>query len=100
MEDSFDESMFLPNVQSVKEEEKENVNAFTPSKENTPFTPSKLDDYGVKRQPLSERKQNRTPLSVRSTNKKMRPSSKKLMSSTKNRSHYMMFNNKNLFGNK
>lgn len=91
MEESFDESMFLP---TVTYDEKENE----PVDTNILATPSKLDYGGGKRQPLSERKQNRTPL--RSVNK-LKSSTKKLRSSTKKaRSQYMMFNNKVLFGEK
>ena len=91
MEESFDESMFLP---TVTYDEKENE----PVDTNILATPSKVDYGGGKRQPLSERKQNRTPL--RSVNK-LKSSAKKLRSSTKKaRSQYMMFNNKVLFGEK
>ena len=117
-DESFDECMFLPNTVTssngdeseandpVVEEKKENTNVsflVVDGKENSDSnvlsTPAKLD-YGVKRQPLSERKPKRTPLSIRSMNK-LKSSTKKMMSSTKkSRSNYMMFNNKKLFSDK
>lgn len=89
MDETFDESMFLPNVELAPPSEMD-------GKENTdmriPSTPLK-SDYGEKRQPLTDRKQVRTPLrSLR----KLKSSTKKLRSTTKG---YMMFNNKKLFSN-
>eukprot|EP00551_Chaetoceros_affinis_P002764 CAMPEP_0203658910 /NCGR_PEP_ID=MMETSP0088-20131115/49895_1 /ASSEMBLY_ACC=CAM_ASM_001087 /TAXON_ID=426623 /ORGANISM="Chaetoceros affinis, Strain CCMP159" /LENGTH=200 /DNA_ID=CAMNT_0050520743 /DNA_START=21 /DNA_END=620 /DNA_ORIENTATION=- len=73
MEESFDESMFLPNVEVPgNEENTENAYHATPSK----------CDYREKRQPLTDRKSNKsTPL--RSLNKIIRSSTKKLKSSKK-----------------
>ena len=89
-DETFDESMFLPNIEVPVE--KENAEAATFS------TPSK-DDYQVKRQPLTDRKSNKsTPF--RSFNKMLKSSTKKLRSAKKGKSNYMMFDNKKLFSNK
>jgi len=78
VDESFDESMFLPNIAV---DDKENINC-TPN--STPFK----SDYGPKRRPLSERKNNRTPFN--SSRKKIGPSSKK-----KQKSNWMIYDNIN-----
>lgn len=123
LDDSFDESMFLPNVEDnvipqnapadedtsdilhenqestnksftiLSEENKENSNV----KSKVAFfsTPSKRNDYGKRRLPLSDRK-NRTPLSTQK--KRLRSTSKKLItSSKKSRTNYMLIDNRKLF---
>jgi len=110
MEESFlDESLFLPNIEdsdkgilpNMEDSNKEN---------NQPFSTPLKPEYGIKRQPLSERKQNKTPLRssskrlqnktpLQSNSKRLLSSAKKLMpsSSKRNRSSYMVFDNNKLF---
>jgi chromosome segregation ATPase len=124
LDDSFDESMFLPNVEDQvapqdapadppvnkrvdKESEKENKSIAILGDENIESnktksslsfcaTPSKVNDYGKRRVPLSDRK-NRTPLSTQS--KRLRLSSRKVItSSKKSRTNYMFIDNTQLFG--
>lgn len=122
LDDSFDESMFLPNIEHLdnnaeeesprksvgNEDEKssDNIQILDEIKEESAVTkpsvsfcstPSRSKDYGKRRIPLSDRK-NRTPLSTQS--KRLRSSSKKAMSSSskKSRTNYMLINNEQLFG--
>jgi len=115
MDDTFDESMFLPNAGVDSPDDKENkcVYSNTPSKTKnekpksyglTPLrmsTPSKLE-YSVKRLPLSEKKI-RTPLKMKENTPKRAVTSNrkhaKGLSATKIRSNWMLFDNKTLFRN-
>jgi len=118
-DDSFDESLFLPNSEdqhqarvelgksSASKETDANRNellVYQEDKENTGIktcvtfctTPCKAkDDYGNRRVPLSDRK-NKTPLTNQS--KRLRSSTKKVMSSSKkSRTNYLLIDNKQLF---
>lgn len=119
-DDSFDESLFLPNDEdqqpvgvvsgksadsSIKTNtERAQVAVYEEDKENTCkkstvtfcATPSKgKDDYGNRRVPLSDRK-NKTPLTNQS--KRLRSSTKKVMSSSKkSRTNYLLIDNRQLF---
>merc|ERR1719354_304093 len=122
LDDSFDESMFLPNIEhpdnnaeeestrksvgNEDEESSDNIQILDEIQEESVVTkpsvsfcstPSRCKDYGKRRIPLSDRK-NMTPLSTQS--KRLRSSSKKAMSSSskKSRTNYMLINNEQLFG--
>jgi len=119
LDDSFDESMFLPNSEdrtqgrdtsemlhrTETEEEKAHIEVYhehqdSPLKKSSVTfcaTPNKCskDDYGNRRIPLSDRK-NKTPMTKQS--KRLRSSAKKVMSSTKkSQTNYLLIDNRQLF---
>eukprot|EP00557_Chaetoceros_sp_GSL56_P001265 CAMPEP_0176492690 /NCGR_PEP_ID=MMETSP0200_2-20121128/9142_1 /TAXON_ID=947934 /ORGANISM="Chaetoceros sp., Strain GSL56" /LENGTH=220 /DNA_ID=CAMNT_0017890287 /DNA_START=5 /DNA_END=664 /DNA_ORIENTATION=+ len=119
LDDSFDESLFLPNNEDQHEAKVElekssasketdadrtELLVYQEDKGNTGkkacltfcTTPCKAkDDYGNRRVPLSDRK-NKTPLTNQS--KRLRSSTKKVMSSSKkSRTNYLLIDNKQLF---
>jgi hypothetical protein len=118
LDNSFDESMFLPNSEDQLEiggntghlppnnlvtSDKAPLEVYRETDENqgrkacvTFSTPRKgKDDYGNRRVPLSDKK-NQTPLTNQS--KRLRSSAKKVMStSKKSRTKYLLIDNKQLF---